>query len=74
MDRHGPKQIKQTKVNQNGPKQFQRDQNKLNGLKWTKVDQIKKKIFKKNPPYTRFAPLYTFDIENEVKNVINYVS
>ena len=29
---------------------------------------------KKNLPRTKFAPLYIFDIENEVKNMINYVS
>ena len=67
MDRHGPKQIKYTEVNQNGPKWIQRDQN---GPKWAKF-KIKKK---KNPPQTIFAPLYIFDIKNEVKNVINYVS
>ena len=64
IDRSEPKR---TKVVPKGPKQ----------IEWTKMDQSGpnlKKNLKKNPPYTRFSPLYTFDIENEVKNVINYVS
>ena len=67
MDKNGMKWIEWIEV----------DPNDWNRPNWSEIEQRRLIFFffkEKILAHTKFAPLNIFDIDNEVKNMINYVS